>query len=39
MGIMISPGFKESADMLKELHFAAEEHYTQTTWEKYRAEH
>jgi len=26
MGIMISPGFKESADMLKELHFAAEEH-------------
>lgn len=36
--IMISPGFKEPADMLKELHFAAEEHYTKTTWEKYRAE-
>ncbi|HAD13016.1 MAG TPA: thioredoxin, partial [Saprospirales bacterium] len=34
--IMISPGFKESPDLLKELRFAAEEMYTKTTWEKYR---
>lgn len=34
--IMISPGFKESPDLLKELHFAAEEMYSKTTWEKYR---
>ncbi|MBL7808354.1 MAG: DUF255 domain-containing protein [Saprospiraceae bacterium] len=34
--IMISPGFKESPDLLKELHFAAEEMYTKTTWEKYK---
>jgi thioredoxin-related protein len=34
--IMISPGYKESADLLKELQFAAEEHYNKTTWEKYR---
>ena len=37
--IMISPGFKEPLDMLKELRFAAEEHYSKTTWEKYRTEH
>ena len=36
--ILISPGYKEPADMLKELHFTAEEHYSKTTWEKYRAE-
>lgn len=35
--IMISPGYKEAPDMLKELKFAAEEQYTKTTWEEYRA--
>ncbi len=34
--IMISPGFKESSDLLKELRFAAEEIYNKTTWEKYK---
>jgi len=34
--IMISPGFKESPDMLKELKFAAEEFYSKTTWEQFR---
>ena len=34
--IMISPGFKESPDLLKELRFAAEEIYNKTTWEKYK---
>lgn len=34
--IMISPGYKEPADILKELKFAAEEQYAKTTWEKYR---
>ena len=34
--IMISPGYKEPKDILKELKFAAEEQYTKTTWEKYR---
>ena len=34
--IMISPGYKEPADMIKELKFAAEEHYNKTTWEQYR---
>mgnify|MGYP003736707117 CR=1 FL=1 len=34
--IMISPGYKESPDLLKELKFAAEEFYSKTTWEKYR---
>jgi thioredoxin-related protein len=34
--IMISPGYKESPDLLKELTFSAEEHYSKTTWEKYR---
>ncbi|MBL7828691.1 MAG: DUF255 domain-containing protein [Saprospiraceae bacterium] len=33
--IMISPGFKEPADIIKELKFAAEEQYTKTTWEQY----
>lgn len=36
--IMISPGYKESPDMLKELKFAAEEQYSKTTWEKFRGE-
>ncbi|MCW5923916.1 MAG: DUF255 domain-containing protein [Saprospiraceae bacterium] len=36
--IMISPGYKEPKDILKELKFAAEEQYTKTTWEKYRDE-
>lgn len=34
--IMISPGYKETPDMLKELKFAAEEHYSKTSWEQYR---
>jgi thioredoxin-related protein len=34
--IMISPGYKEAPDMLKELKFSAEEQYTKTTWEEYR---
>lgn len=34
--IMISPGYKETPDMLKELTFAAEEHYAKTSWEQYR---
>ncbi|MBN8677300.1 MAG: DUF255 domain-containing protein [Chitinophagales bacterium] len=34
--IMISPGYKETPDLLKELSFAAEEQYNKTTWEKYR---
>lgn len=34
--IMISPGYKESADLMKELKFAAEEMYTKTTWDKYK---
>jgi thioredoxin-related protein len=35
--IMISPGYKEVPDMLKELKFAAEEQYSKTTWEAYKA--
>ncbi len=34
--IMISPGYKEAPDLLKELRFAAEEAYKTTTWEEYR---
>ena len=34
--IMISPGYKETPDMLKELKFAAEEYYSKTTWEQFR---
>lgn len=34
--IMISPGYKEVPDMLKELKFAAEEKYKDTSWEAYR---
>lgn len=37
--IMISPGYKEPKDIITELKFAAEEHYNNTTWEKYKAEH
>jgi thioredoxin-related protein len=33
--IMISPGYKEPADILKELRFAAEGHYLKTSWEEY----
>lgn len=36
---MISPGYKEPLDMIKELHFAAEEHYSKTTWEAYSKTH
>lgn len=34
--IMISPGYKEPTDLMKELKFAAEEMYTKTTWDKYK---
>ena len=34
--IMISPGYKEAPDMLKELKFAAEEKYRETSWESYK---
>ena len=34
--IMISPGFKQPKDMIKELTFAAEEHYTKTSWQQYQ---
>jgi len=35
--ILISPGFKEVGDMMKELKFTAEEQYSKTTWEAYKA--
>lgn len=34
--IMVSPGYKEAPDLMKELRFAQEEKYKTTTWEKYR---
>ncbi len=34
--IMVSPGYKEPVDLMKELKFASEEKYKTTTWEKYR---
>lgn len=34
--IMVSPGYKEAPDLMKELKFATEEKYKTTTWEKYR---
>ena len=34
--IMISPGYKESGDLLKELKFAKEEQYNKTSWEEYK---
>jgi thioredoxin-related protein len=34
--IMVSPGYKESPDLMKELKFAAEGHYNKTSWEEYR---
>ncbi len=36
--IMISPGYKEPKDILKEFRFAAEEKYNSTTWDKYKDE-
>ncbi len=35
--IMISAGYKEVPDLMKELRFAAEEQYNKTTWEQYKA--
>ena len=35
--ILISPGYKTAGEILKELKFAAEEHYKTTSWEAYRA--
>ncbi|HHM21710.1 MAG TPA: DUF255 domain-containing protein [Bacteroidetes bacterium] len=34
--ILISPGYKPANDMLRELKFVAEEHYTHMTWDAYR---
>jgi thioredoxin-related protein len=34
--IMVSPGYKESPDLMKELKFAGEGHYNKTSWEEYR---
>jgi thioredoxin-related protein len=36
--IMISPGFKETPDLLTELRFAAEEAYNKKSWETYKSE-
>lgn len=33
--ILISPGYKEPASIMRELQFTAEEHYKQETWEAY----
>ncbi|MDX2134206.1 MAG: DUF255 domain-containing protein [Saprospiraceae bacterium] len=33
--IMVSPGFKDPATIMKELTFAAEEQYNKTTWEEW----
>lgn len=35
--IMTSPGFKEPAQLMPELKFAAEEHYKTTSWQEYQA--
>lgn len=35
--IMISKGYKEVPDLMKELRFAAEEQYNKTTWDQYKA--
>ncbi len=35
--ILISPGYMEVPAMLKELKFAAEDHYKTTSWQKYKA--
>lgn len=35
--ILISPGYKEGAVILKELRFAAENHYQTTGWEEFKA--
>jgi len=35
--IMTSPGYKEPAQLLPELTFAAEEHYKSTSWQEYQA--
>jgi thioredoxin-related protein len=34
--IMVSPGYKETHDLMKELKFAKEEVYNQKTWEEYK---
>ena len=35
--IMISPGYKEPVDLMKELKFTKEELYNKTSWEEYRS--
>jgi len=35
--IFISPGYKQSDALMKELTFAAEEHYKSSSWEEYNA--
>jgi thioredoxin-related protein len=34
--IMVSPGYKEKDDLMKEMKFAKEEIYSKTSWEEYR---
>lgn len=35
--ILISPGYKKVPDLKKELTFVAEDHYTSTSWDAYKA--
>jgi thioredoxin-related protein len=35
--ILVAPGYVESPDLMKELKFAAEEHYQKTSWQEYKA--
>ena len=35
--ILVAPGYIEPEDLMKELKFAAEEHYKKTTWQAYKA--
>ena len=37
--IMISPGYKEVADILLELRFASEEQYNKTTWDEFKEQY
>jgi hypothetical protein len=32
----VSPGYKETSDLMKELKFAKEEVYTKKSWEEYK---
>jgi thioredoxin-related protein len=35
--ILVAPGYIESPDLIKELKFAAEDHYKKITWQQYKA--